>query len=154
MNRKDSWTMEDDNLLAEVVLANVRDGKTQLEAFQEAAERLGRTPQACGFRWNSVVRKQYEAQLMEAKQNKKSSKESESTKTINSDPFTTLTIAIEQASQAYNQLQKDYVKLQRQYAKLQRKLEERPHTKDLDTLLQIINNAKELGLLNKESSAS
>lgn len=41
--RKDQWTKEDDERLAEIVLHNVQNGKTQLEAFEMAAMELGRT---------------------------------------------------------------------------------------------------------------
>lgn len=57
--RKDQWTTEDDEKLANVVIHFVQSGKTQLEAFQYAAEQLNRTKQACGFRWNKTLRQQY-----------------------------------------------------------------------------------------------
>lgn len=65
--RQDAWTPEDDIILAEVTLRHIREGGTQLSAFEEVAEQLGRTPAACGFRWNSTVRKQYEAAIQVAK---------------------------------------------------------------------------------------
>src|SRR5690606_19746157 len=37
-------------------------------AFEEVGERIGRTSAACGFRWNSFVRKQYEEAIQIAKQ--------------------------------------------------------------------------------------
>lgn len=156
MSRKDIWSQADDITLAETILKHVRSGSTQLKAFDEVAEKLGRTPNACGFRWNSVVRKQYETQLKEAKQQRKEPKDKDNKQSkvsVINDPFANLAVAVEQITQAYNQLLKDYNKLQRQFAKLQKKIEQRLHTEDLDTLLQIINNVKEMGLLNKESSA-
>lgn len=66
-NRQDAWTPDDDLLLAEVTLRYIREGGTQLRAFEEVAERLGRTSAACGFRWNSAVRKNYEAAIAIAK---------------------------------------------------------------------------------------
>ena len=57
--RKDQWTLQDDENLAEIVIQSVQNGKTQLEAFEIAAEKLGRTKQACGFRWNKTLRAQY-----------------------------------------------------------------------------------------------
>lgn len=62
--RKDQWTKEDDERLAEIVLHNVQNGKTQLEAFEMAATELGRTKQACGFRWNKTLRSQYSQSLL------------------------------------------------------------------------------------------
>ncbi|MNH75607.1 Prespore-specific transcriptional regulator RsfA [compost metagenome] len=67
MDRKDTWTSEDDGLLAITVLDCLRNGQTQLEAFKIVAEGLKRTEAACGFRWNSTVRKQYGDQIKEAK---------------------------------------------------------------------------------------
>lgn len=54
--RKDQWTAEDDETLAKIVIEAVQNGRTQLQAFQEAATVLGRTKQACGFRWNKTLR--------------------------------------------------------------------------------------------------
>lgn len=67
VNRQDAWTDDDDLLLAEVILRHIRDGSTQLNAFEEVGEKLSRTAAACGFRWNSVVRKRYEAAIEIAK---------------------------------------------------------------------------------------
>lgn len=70
--RQDAWTDEEDLLLAEVVLRHIREGGTQLSAFKEVGRQLSRTPAACGFRWNSYVRKLYKEQIEEAKQIRKS----------------------------------------------------------------------------------
>lgn len=85
--RQDAWTHEDDLLLAETVLRHVREGSTQLNAFDEVGDKLNRTSAACGFRWNAEVRKHYveamelakrqrkerQRALAKAKKNKKSS---------------------------------------------------------------------------------
>lgn len=65
--RQDAWSADDDLLLAEVTLRHIREGSTQLHAFEEVGDKLGRTSAACGFRWNSFVRKQYEAAIQIAK---------------------------------------------------------------------------------------
>lgn len=65
--RQDAWTPDDDLVLAEVTLRHIREGSTQLCAFEEVGERLSRTAAACGFRWNSAVRKQYEDAIQLAK---------------------------------------------------------------------------------------
>lgn len=62
-SRQDAWTEENDLLLAETVMKHVRDGSTQLNAFEEVGDILNRTSAACGFRWNAVVRHQYEQAL-------------------------------------------------------------------------------------------
>lgn len=69
--RQDAWTDDEDVLLADVVLRHIRDGGTQLSAFKEVGRSLSRTPAACGFRWNSYVRKQYREQIEEAKEIRK-----------------------------------------------------------------------------------
>jgi prespore-specific regulator len=46
-------------------------GATQLNAFEEVGDHLNRTSAACGFRWNAVVRQQYEKALALAKKQRK-----------------------------------------------------------------------------------
>lgn len=66
--RQDAWSPDDDLILAEVTLRHIRDGSTQLAAFEEVGRRIGRTSAACGFRWNSCVRKRYDEAIGMAKQ--------------------------------------------------------------------------------------
>ncbi|MFD2371045.1 RsfA family transcriptional regulator [Brevibacillus sp. GCM10020057] len=66
-SRQDAWTEDDDLVLAEVTLRHIREGGTQLAAFEEVSQRLGRTAAACGFRWNSCVRKRYDDAITIAK---------------------------------------------------------------------------------------
>ncbi|MFB5192289.1 RsfA family transcriptional regulator [Alicyclobacillus fastidiosus] len=70
-SRSDAWTPDDDTRLADLVLKHIRNGSTQLKAFEEAAGLLGRTPAACGYRWNGVVRKDYRVEIEAAKQSRK-----------------------------------------------------------------------------------
>jgi prespore-specific regulator len=74
--RQDAWTQDEDLLLAEVVLRHIREGGTQLQAFEEVGKRLSRTAAACGFRWNSYVRKQYKSGIELAKKQRKEVKRS------------------------------------------------------------------------------
>ncbi len=69
--RQDAWTQDEDLLLAEVVLRYIREGGTQLAAFEEVGRQLSRTAAACGFRWNSYVRKQYKSGIELAKKQRK-----------------------------------------------------------------------------------
>lgn len=69
--RQDAWSQDEDLLLAEVVLRHIRDGGTQLAAFEEVGKKLSRTAAACGFRWNSSVRKQYKTGIELAKKQRK-----------------------------------------------------------------------------------
>lgn len=65
--RQDAWSAEDDLILAEVTLRHIREGGTQLAAFEEVGHKISRTAAACGFRWNSCVRKRYEEAISIAK---------------------------------------------------------------------------------------
>ncbi|WP_462409172.1 RsfA family transcriptional regulator [Neobacillus sp. Marseille-QA0830] len=69
--RQDAWSQDEDLLLAEVVLRHIREGGTQLQAFEEVGKQLSRTAAACGFRWNSFVRKQYKSGIELAKKQRK-----------------------------------------------------------------------------------
>ncbi|SEB17205.1 transcription factor, RsfA family [Thalassobacillus cyri] len=71
VNRQDAWKEDEDLLLAETVLRCIRQGRTQLEAFREVADKLSRTPAACGFRWNANVRKHYQQAIETAKNERK-----------------------------------------------------------------------------------
>lgn len=72
--RQDAWSQEDDLLLAETVLRHIRQGSTQLNAFEEVGDKLNRTSAACGFRWNAEVRQSYEQAVAIAKRQRKQNK--------------------------------------------------------------------------------
>ncbi|KEZ49979.1 MULTISPECIES: RsfA family transcriptional regulator [Metabacillus] len=69
--RQDAWTQDEDLMLAEIVLRQIREGGTQLAAFEDVGRKLSRTAAACGFRWNSYVRKQYKSAIEIAKTQRK-----------------------------------------------------------------------------------
>ncbi|MCP1161256.1 RsfA family transcriptional regulator [Bacillus infantis] len=66
-SRKDAWTNDEDTILAREVLRQIEEGGTQLDAFKVVGKLLSRTASACGFRWNSTVRKTYEEAIAAAK---------------------------------------------------------------------------------------
>ncbi|MFC0270117.1 RsfA family transcriptional regulator [Metabacillus herbersteinensis] len=72
--RQDAWSHKDDTLLAETVLSYIRDGGTQIAAFDEVGDHLNRTSAACGFRWNAEVRKHYVQAIDQAKKERKQKK--------------------------------------------------------------------------------
>ncbi|BDG36907.1 RsfA family transcriptional regulator [Saccharococcus caldoxylosilyticus] len=72
--RQDAWSHEEDVVLAETVLRYIREGGTQLAAFEEVGNRLNRTAAACGFRWNAEVRKRYVEAIELAKKQRKERK--------------------------------------------------------------------------------
>lgn len=78
--RQDAWTHEDDLLLAETVLRHIREGSTQLNAFEEVGDKLNRTSAACGFRWNAEVRNRYVHAIELAKRQRKEKKRAEAKK--------------------------------------------------------------------------
>ncbi len=131
VKRQDAWTPEDDMILAEVTLRHIRDGGTQLSAFEEVAEKLGRTPAACGFRWNSSVRKKYEAAIQIAKaQRQKRNQEKKRNNSYRSytndlgsmnDPAYSLDNIIRFLRQHKNEVNE----LRRQQKQLEKELEER-----------------------------
>ena len=89
MVRQDAWNQDEDLLLAEVVLRHIREGSTQLSAFEEVGDSLSRTPAACGFRWNSSIRKQYESAIQLAKKQRKQVKKNtlaEKSDRVNGEP--------------------------------------------------------------------
>jgi len=107
--RKDQWTTADDEKLAEIVIGYVQNGKTQLEAFSQAAEVLGRTKQACGFRWNKTLRLQYGHVLDNVRKRPKQMMRSH------------LKLALtnfEELTEAYNSLDLKYRELQAEYEKM------------------------------------
>src|SRR5690625_2419201 len=78
--RQDAWSHEDDLLLAETVLRHIREGSTQLNAFEEVGDALNRTSAACGFRWNAEVRNKYVHAIELAKRQRKEKKRAEAKK--------------------------------------------------------------------------
>mgnify|MGYP003409821217 FL=1 len=107
--RKDQWTVEDDEKLAEIVIQTVKEGKTQLEAFQRASEVLGRTKQACGFRWNKTLRQQYGQVLLSVKKRPKQMMQSHLKLALSS---------YEQLAENYQQLEVKYKELQYEHDRL------------------------------------
>lgn len=83
--RQDAWSHEDDLLLAETVLRHIREGSTQLNAFEEVGDELNRTSAACGFRWNAEVRNKYINAIDLAKRQRKELKRKQATQNMN--PF-------------------------------------------------------------------
>ncbi|BDH61035.1 transcriptional regulator [Ureibacillus massiliensis 4400831 = CIP 108448 = CCUG 49529] len=107
--RKDQWTAADDEKLAEIVISAVQNGKTQLEAFAEAANVLNRTKQACGFRWNKTLRSQYGQMLNSVRKRPKQLMRSHLKLALNS---------FDELTEAYNELEIKYRELQSEHDKL------------------------------------
>ncbi|MBO9130275.1 RsfA family transcriptional regulator [Bacillus sp. 165] len=130
--RQDAWTDEEDLLLAEVVLRHIKEGGTQLLAFKEVGRHLSRTPAACGFRWNSYVRKQYKAHIEEAKQLRKEA-----------------IVREEPVKQSVNNQSSDSITLSQVVAFLQ-KLEEQTNENTLHAQIEKLEQEKQFLLNEKE----
>ncbi|MGF7535070.1 hypothetical protein AAGG74_15475 [Bacillus mexicanus] len=66
-----SWTDEEDSIVKDVVFEKVKNGETQLIAFEELGEKLDRSPSSIAFRWNSKLRKLYKDEFKKAKELRK-----------------------------------------------------------------------------------
>lgn len=65
--RLDAWDHKDDVLLKETVLKHIKEGSTQLIAFDEAGDKLKRTAAACAYRWNAILREKHTKEFQQAK---------------------------------------------------------------------------------------
>jgi prespore-specific regulator len=148
--RQDAWTDDDDLMLAETTLRHIRDGSTQLNAFEEVGEKIGRTAAACGFRWNSCVRKKYEAAIQIAKaqrQKRGLSKKvaipevtvsgQESTVLSSRNEITEAGLSVDAVIRFLRQWKTTYQEMSRQIKQLEKEVKEK------DELLDRIRNEKE-----------
>jgi prespore-specific regulator len=156
MKRTDSWSPDDDRLLATTVIECVASGSTQGKAFEEAGERLTRSVAACGFRWNSVVRKEYEEELASAKISKKEGKgkiheeekqtmDTNSNQTVKEDPFYIIDLAL-------REVKAEMQSIREENELLKRKLRDQPRGEDLAALMEMFDRARSLGLFKDSQS--
>lgn len=108
------WNSQEDALLKKTVLEFIRTGRTQLAAFAQVGRQIHRTPGACGFRWNAVLRQQDPLSYQEAKKRRVYNKLQEKRTT----PVTSL----QQAVLGLQQLEADEQRLQQEIALLKEKL--------------------------------
>jgi prespore-specific regulator len=194
--RQDAWSPDDDIILAEVTLRHIREGSTQLAAFEEVGERIGRTSAACGFRWNSCVRKRYDDAIQIAKQHRQKrnylKKQSssvasaphvsslsivdEDSKSFKQDVISEESITIDGIIRFLRQWRGAYQELQRQVKLLEKDMLDREEelselraenhrlnsevtnaqtdyrtvNDDYKTLIQIMDRARRLAVLNEE----
>ena len=113
--RKDSWTEEEDNLLKEIILNKINQGHTQISGFQEASVLLGRSKQACAFRWNKNLRPQI--MKKEHKPTSYSTKEIADSSSLQNhlqlamESYDEMKHSYDEISSAYNLLKNDYEQL-------------------------------------------
>ncbi|MEF3310845.1 RsfA family transcriptional regulator [Paenibacillus sp. GYB004] len=164
LKRKDTWKPEEDELLATVILEHIQSGQSQLTAFEMIGEKLDRTPGACGFRWNSTVRKQYSERILEAKKSKQHLKMRSTKKSVpkpHDHPNVQLPRAIvEQLLETVNVLMEQIEKQKgllmernNEINSLRIKLEnEKPQqlqSEDYQSLIEILNRARQLGVYER-----
>ena len=109
--RKDSWTEDEDNLLKELVLKKIEEGHTQISGFQEASVLLGRSKQACAFRWNKNLRPQLFPKEQTSKEKAKEIADSSSLQNhlqLAMESYDEMKQSYDEIAQAYNLLKKDY----------------------------------------------
>lgn len=112
--RKDSWTTDEDNLLKKIVLTKIEQGLTQISGFEEASTLLGRSKQACAFRWNKNLRPFFitrDKTTIEAKTNEISNTSTENYLQLAMDSYNDMRQSYNQISQEYNLLKRDYEQL-------------------------------------------
>lgn len=176
--RQDAWSHEDDLLLAETVLRHVREGSTQLKAFEEVGDKLNRTSAACGFRWNAEVRGNYVEAMELAKRQRKERKRAlarEARSISKQGPsFTNLNnLSLDHVIQFLKQLSKDYHstnqskltidRLEKENESLKNELERlrdqlnntEKHLytikEDYETFIQIMERARKMTVFNDDS---
>lgn len=174
MKRKDEWSYEEDLLLAQTVLNHIQNKSTQLNAFEEVGERLRRTAAACGFRWNSTVRKKYEAEIKASKERRnKISKEKMKTKsdpqqdnhqevyvTVTHTDGNTFTTPLDPIINSLLEVRNEYSLMQQTLNKMERKIDDlesqlegnkskNDPSEDMNNLMQIIKRAEKMGLFEK-----
>ncbi|OES44859.1 RsfA family transcriptional regulator [Domibacillus iocasae] len=158
--RQDAWSEENDLLLAETVLRHVREGSTQLNAFEEVGDILNRTSAACGFRWNAVVRTQYEKALGLAKKQRKQRNRTIEKKVLYTPPAQgTLTMAdvigYLQTIDSIDAVKAENEKLRAENEQLQHRLDQIEQSseimqEDYETLMKIMNRARKFVALDDE----
>ena len=158
--RQDAWSEENDLLLAETVLRHVREGSTQLNAFEEVGDLLNRTSAACGFRWNAVVRTQYEKALALAKKQRKQrnrtmEKKVLYTPTANVGLTMADVIGYLQSLDSVDALKSENERLRAENEQLQQRLDKIEQSseimqEDYETLMKIMNRARKFVALDDE----
>lgn len=156
MKRKDEWSADDDLLLAEMVLSYIKYSKSQLQAFDDVGEKLGRTPAACGFRWNSNVRHKYRDAINKAKMEKLNSKiKSASTSKDNTFSFDDIITYLSAAKDDLQRLNREKEAITQKIQNVSLEIEIKRSAMSSDTiqntqaLAMILSKAADLGLFER-----
>ncbi|WP_010499919.1 RsfA family transcriptional regulator [Paenibacillus elgii] len=159
IERRDAWQPSEDELLANIILEHIRQGSTQLRAFEEVSERLGRTSAACGFRWNSEVRKRYEeaiekakSQRMELKNKKHNNMVSIASNHLSSDDASSIKFALDRIKSQMKIMFHELDQRAQELEVIQKKLDvimtpEQKVLEDYQSFVDIMKRAREIGAL-------
>ncbi|MCK1996266.1 transcription factor, RsfA family [Paenisporosarcina quisquiliarum] len=114
--RKDSWTEEEDNLLKEIILNKINQGHTQISGFQEASVLLGRSKQACAFRWNKnlrpqIIKKEHKTTTSYSTREIADSSSLQNHLQLAMESYDEMKHSYDEISSAYNLLKNDYEQL-------------------------------------------
>lgn len=60
----EKWTIEDDELLTDLVLGEISNGKSVRRSIDKVAKRMNRSFASCYHRWQSVLSNNYEQQII------------------------------------------------------------------------------------------
>lgn len=170
--REDAWMENHDLTLAKTVISHIKNGSTQLEAFEESASRLNRSAAACGFRWNKELRKKYETEINDAKLYRKIQKDPKRKDNVTDsgvlsfedenilpkydEAFSQIIKIAKDQAQKFEKLKIENSKLRLEINELKNqknnfetiKSNEDVATEDLQTFLKIMNRARNLTSLN------
>ncbi|NRF95288.1 hypothetical protein HQN89_30885 [Paenibacillus frigoriresistens] len=172
------WNKNEDLSLASIVLDAIREGDTQIKAFEHASMKIGRTVTACGFRWNNQLRKQYEMEIKEAKQTAKGIIKTKNPTKLEvttlevatnvsqshatdyfSDPITPIITSVDIIREKLTGMSTYILELESQMSKrdkvisdLRKELAEyKYYSEDVPLLMQLFRKAKEIGFMDKIS---
>jgi len=65
--RANSWSMKDEERLAEIVLDGIRSGDTVDVIMRRASEEFGRSAGGCKFHWYGCLKAAYEDEVQQAR---------------------------------------------------------------------------------------
>ena len=159
IERRDAWQPSEDELLASIILDHIKQGSTQLRAFEEASARLGRTSAACGFRWNSEVRKRFEEAIQEAKNQRMQNKYNKQTKMVSIasnqhafDDISSIKFALDRIRSQMKIMFHELDQRAKELEAIQKKLDvimtpEQKVLEDYQSFVDIMKRAREIGVL-------
>ncbi|SFP93341.1 RsfA family transcriptional regulator [Salibacterium halotolerans] len=167
--RQDAWSDRDDRFLADTILQHIRDGSTQLHAFDEAGDELDRTSAACGFRWNAIVRARYQEDIREAKRERKQKLKNTARHAASSFknngqssrlPLESIIKTLERLEYSLTETSEDTIaRLESRHHELQQELDRmnsdyQAVKQDYETIVSMMNRAREMAVTEETNQLS